>query len=403
MKKISKVISSFLILASFLTLNSCTKQNSRIAEDGTITLVVWESTNGPDEFIRQAGKIYEQSHPKIKIKFVNVELGDAVGQIALDGPAGVGPDVFAAPHDKLGNLAIGGHVLATKNPSEVKEKALGACSTALTYDGVMYGYPVSAETYALFYNKKLISENEVPKTWENLTDWTINFNQNNPEKRGFVMVVGNSYYTIIFTTASGNRLFGESGTDKEHSNINSEKSIKGMKFFQNLRKALDIPAADLDTAIADAAFQSGNAAMHITGLWNVVAFEKAGLDFGVAPLPALPGDDKPSASFSGTRAMFVSAYSDFPEEANDFARFLMSDEMQILRFNLTGAVPSVNVKVDSPYLTGFMKQLDYAFPMPSIPEMNLYWNAMDNASKNIWNGADVKKELDACNSTLVAK
>ena len=176
-----------------------------------------------------------------------------------------------------------------------------------------------------------------------------------------------------------------------------------MKFFQSLRSALDIPANDLDTATVDGAFQSGNAAMHITGLWNVVAFEKAGIDFGVAPLPSLPGEKTPASSFSGTRAMFVSAYTDFPKEAAEFAAFLASDEMQKLRFECTGALPAVDIELESKYAKGFLEQLSYAFPMPSIPEMSMFWEAMNNASKNIWNGADVKAELDACNASMVSK
>ena len=77
--------------------------------------------------------------------------------------------------------------------------------------------------------------------------------------------------------------------------------------------------------------------------------------------------------------------------------------MQKLRFDLTGTVPSINVEVSSPYLGGFMAQLNYAFPMPSIPEMGMYWEAMNNASKNIWDGADVKAELDACNAAILGK
>ena len=373
------------------------------SKNSKVTLTVWESTNGPDEFIRKAGEAYTKTHPNVTIKYVNVELGDAVTQIALDGPAGVGPDLFAAPHDRLGSLVSGGHVLPTANPDSIKKQVLGSCSTALTYNGKMYGYPVSAETYALFYNKKLISEKDLPKTWEDLATWSKNFNAKNPGKYGFVMDVGSGYYTIVFTTADGNRLFGPSGTDTSNTNINSAASVKGMKFFQSLRSALNVPAADLDTSTADAAFQSGTAAMHITGLWNVKPFEDAGVDFGVTTLPALPGDKNPSSSFSGTRAMFVSAYTDHPDEANDFAAFLLTPEMQKLRFDCTGTVPSISVKVSSPYLDGFMKQLQYAFPMPSIPEMGNYWEAMNNASKNIWDGADVKKELDACNAAILGK
>ncbi len=378
--------------------------SAKASGEQKITLTVWESLQGPDEFIKQAGEAYTKQHPNVTIKFVNVELGDAAGQIALDGPAGVGPDLFAAPHDKLGELVSGGHVLPTVNPDQVSNEVLGACATALTYQGKMYGYPESAETYALFYNKKLISDNEVPKTWSELVEWTKKFNAANPGKRGFVMDVGNGYYTIIFTTEKGNRLFGASGADTQNSNLNNAAAVDGMKFFQNMRKEiLDVDANDMTTATVDGDFSSGNAAMHITGLWNVKPFEDAGIDFGVAPIPALPGETNPASSFSGTRAIFVSAYSDHPEEAADFARFLITPEMQQLRFNLTGAMPSINTTVNSKYMAGFLKQLDFAFPMPSIPQMGAFWDAMNNASKNIWNGADVQGELDACNNAIVGK
>jgi arabinogalactan oligomer/maltooligosaccharide transport system substrate-binding protein len=106
--------------------------------------------------------------------------------------------------------------------------------------------------------------------------------------------------------------------------------------------------------------------MHITGFWNVKPFKDAGIDFGVAPLPCFPGNDKPAASFSGTRGMFVSAYSKLPEEAAEFAEFLLTPEMQKLRFTITGAMPAINTEVDSPYIKGFLTQLNYAFPMPSL-------------------------------------
>lgn len=392
-------------LATALVLTGCGKK----AEAGSssskpITITVWESDKGPDEFIQKAGEAYTKLHPNVTVKYVHVELGDAAGQIALDGPAGVGPDLFAAPHDKLGELVSSGHVAPTVDAAAVSSKVLGACSQALTSNGTMYGYPVSAETYALFYNKDLISENDLPKTWDDLAAFSKKFNAANTNKYGFVMDVGNAYYTIVFTTADGNRLFGKSGTDVSSSYLNAPAAVKGMEFFQKtLRPALNVPAADLTTSVADGAFAAGNAAMHITGLWNVKPFQDAGLNFGVAALPALPGDSKPCASFSGTRAMFVSAYVDEAHQAAaaDFAEFLLTEEMQQLRFNITGSMPSINVKVDSPYMPGFIAQLDYAFPMPSIPQMGAFWEAMGNASKNIWDGANVQKELDAANASIL--
>jgi arabinogalactan oligomer/maltooligosaccharide transport system substrate-binding protein len=368
--------------------------------EAKVELTIWESTNGPDEFIRQAGEAYTKLHPNVTIKFVNVELGDSVNQIALDGPAGVGPDLFAAPHDRLGELVANGHVLPTANPDSIKGQLLGACLTATTYNGVEYGYPVSAETYALFYNKALIKENEVPKTWEDMVAYMKNFKVSG--KFPFVMDVGNAYYTILFTTKGGNRLFGSSGTDTQNTNLNSPAAVGGMQFFQSLSGILNVPAADINTSVADGAFQAGNAAMHISGPWNVMNFVNAGLDIGIAPLPSLPGESSPAASFSGTRVMFVSAYSDHPDEANDFGAFLITPEMQQLRANITNTLPAVDTPTNNPYAGGFVEQLNYAFPMPSIPPMARFWDAMNAASANIWNGADVKKELDSCNAVILA-
>lgn len=367
-----------------------------------VELVVWESVDGPDKWIEQAGAAFTAINPNITIKFVNVELGDSSSQIALDGPGGVGPDLFAAPHDKLGELVVGGHVLATQDPEAVAASVLPACSAALTYDGVMYGYPTSAETYALYYNKDLISEDEVPTTWAELYDWTKTFNAANPGKYGFVMDVTSMYYTILFTTKGGNRLFGPSGADVSSSYLATAKAVEGMKEFQKMKDVINLPAADLGTDTADGAFAAGTAAMHISGPWNVSNFKDAGLNYGITTLPALSGESTPAASFSGTRGMFVSAYSTHPTEANMFAKFLITEEMQLLRNEITGALPSIDVAVESEYAKGFIDQLNYAFPMPSVPQMSAFWSAAGSASSNIWDGADVETELKALDDAIVS-
>ncbi|MDR2193126.1 MAG: maltose ABC transporter substrate-binding protein [Treponema sp.] len=401
-------------LLALVVFTGCTKKTESGGADNaaapaeqvkSIVLTVWESTNGPDEFIKQAGEAYTKLHPNVTIKFVNVELGDSHTQIALDGPAGVGPDLFAAPHDTLGELVTNGHILPTANSGAIASQILGACLTATTYGGIQYGYPLSAETYALMYNKSLISENEVPKTWDDMIAFAKNFNQSGGGggNRPFVMDVGNAYYTILFTTLGGNRLFGASGTDTTNTNLNTPAAVSGMQFFQSLRPILNVPAGDLNTSVCDGAFAAGNAAIHISGPWNVKPFTEAGIDLGIAPVPSLPGESTPAATFSGTRVMFVSAYSNHPEEANDFGAFLVTPEMQQLRAKITNTLPSIDTPTGNPYAQGFVDQLNYAFPMPSIPPMAKFWDAMNAASANIWNGADVKQELDACNAAIVSQ
>ena len=140
--------------------------------------------------------------------------------------------------------------------------------------------------------------------------------------------------------------------------------------------------------------------MHITGLWNVKPFEKAGINFGVATIPSLPGESTPAASFSGTRGMYVTACSKHPKEASDFLNFILTPEMQQLRFSLTGSMPSINTSVNSKYMPGFLEQLDYAFPMPSIPAMGKFWSESEKTLRNIWNGSDVEEELKLLNEKI---
>lgn len=367
-----------------------------------ITLKVWESSGQTEEFIKEAGEAFTLKYPNITIEYVNVEVGDANTQIALDGPAGVGADVFAAPHDQIGGMVSGGHLLPVSDEAYVKENALASCIDAVTYDGKLYGYPVAAETYALFYNKDLVADNQIPKTWDDVKAFAEEFNS--AGKYALIWNVADSYYSPMFTGKNGNRLFGAGGSDTSTTYMNTSDAVEGMNVFQSMRSSLDVPAADItDNSVCLAAFTSGNAAMYITGPWNVASCEEAGMNFGVTTLPSLPGESTPSVSFSGARTMQVSAYTDYPAEAQAFAAFCMSEEIQQLRYELTGALPSVNIELNSEYAQGFLQQLEYAFPTPSVPEMSGFWDAMKSACSNIWDGADVQKELDACNAAILAQ
>ena len=55
-----------------------------------------------------------------------------------------------ATQAEAGGLTTEDITLPTVNVDSIKERILGACQTALTKEGTLYGYPVSAETYTLF-------------------------------------------------------------------------------------------------------------------------------------------------------------------------------------------------------------------------------------------------------------
>ena len=110
-----------------------------------------------------AAEDYKKTHPNVSFVYEPVQSTDARTKIEMDGPAGVGADIFVAPHDHIGALVAGGHILPFDDAS-VLDNFIPAALTSAAYEGKNYGYPLAIETYALVYNKDLLPE--APKTWE---------------------------------------------------------------------------------------------------------------------------------------------------------------------------------------------------------------------------------------------
>lgn len=388
-----------------------------IDTESKIELTVWESTGGPDEFIEAAGESFTKLYPNITIKYVNVESADAQTKIALDGPSGNGPDLFAAAHNIMGALVAGGYV--SEIPAGVDEKVKGyvidsAAQGATLVDSEsgeakMYGYPVSVETYALFYNKDIIKDEEVPKTMDDLLTYIEGFDKK--DVNPFVFDAGNAYYSVMFTNTDENHLYGTEGNDLTNTFMNTDDAVKNLQTFVKLSKAVDMPTEDISTKYCDAMFLEGKAAMTITGAWNIKPFSDAKINFGITTIPSLPDYDHPPITFQGVRCMYVSGFSEHQNEAAAFGEFLGTPEMQKLRYDLTGTVPAADIEVDDEngYIAAMNAQLEYSYPMPNNAQASKFWTPFGSAYANIWNGkvdgddASIKAELDAANQTAIKK
>lgn len=365
-------------------------------------LKVWESAGAEKTFVNFVIKEYRKVNKNVKITYEPVESTDARAKIELDGPAGVGADVFVTPHDHIGALVQGGHVLPVDDADTYMADFLDMARVGATYDGVVYGYPLGSETYALFYNKDLLKE--APKTWDEVVAYAKTFNNKAENKYALVWPVADGYYGYMFMESFGAPLFGPNGNDRKQHNLNSPAAIKGLTYFQNLRKQiLDIPAADASGDFCNAEFTEGKAAMIITGPWKINDFKKAGINFGITTVPAFPGTDHPANTFAGVRLAYVSSYSEFPEEAKAFAKFMTSKEMLEKRFDITDQIPPrKDIVTNNELSNGIKAQLEYATPMPTIPQLGTYWNAMGSAYSGIWDGDNVKTALDAAAASMEA-
>ena len=395
-----KIVCAAVALAMLAPLNMFAARNTRSKKSsGKVTIKVWESDDSAKKYVEWAAKEFMKTHKNVKIEYEHVESTDARAKIELDGPAGVGADVFVAPHDHIGALVNGGHVAENTNSSYIGQ-FVNAAQVASTYNGKVYGYPIGIETYALFYNKDLIKN--PPKTWEEIIEFSKSFNNESERKYALVWPVADGYYDYMFMSSYGAQLFGPAGNDRKQHNINSEEAVKGLQYFQSLRKKLlNVPSADMTGDFCDSSFTSGKAAMLITGPWKIEQLTRLKMNFGIAPLPAFPGMSQPATSFSGVRLAFVSSYSEHPTEAAEFADFLTQKANLEKRFELTRQIPPrKDIKTNDPLSNGILEQTKYAIPMPTIPQMNTYWSAMGAAYAGIWDGDDVVKDLNGAAAAM---
>jgi len=330
---------------------------------------------------------------------------DAPGKLATDGPAGIGADVFAAPHDKTGELVASG--LIQENDlfaDRIRNEFMQGAVDAVSFQGVVYGYPTGIETYALFYNKEYVKE--PPKTYQDIVEFAKEFNDLASNRFGFMWDVGNAYYSHSFVAGYGGYVFGKGGTDKDDIGLNSKEAVEGAKFLVSLKEILPLKSDDTNYQVMDGMFKEGKAAMIINGPWAVRGYQEAGVDFGIAPLPLLPNGEHP-ASFSGVRTMFVSAYTKYPNAAKLFADFITSEEMLLKRYEITKQIPpmkslmNADIIKSDPYAAPFLEQAQFAVPMPSIPQMGVVWEPYARAFQVMWNdGVDPQKALDEAVQTI---
>ena len=359
--------------------------NSEIAAEksaeGRITgnLLVWLDNKDWAEAVIAA---FNRHYPDVTVKFENVGNVDSRGKVSLDGPAGIGPDVFLMPHDHIGNAIIDDICLSL--PVEMQQKyselLLRASIKTCTSNGELFAIPISTENIAFFYNKQLLGNTPVPQTFEDVINFAQRWNNPADNKYALRWQVDDSYHNYFFLTAFGMHLFGPNMDDFRSPGFDSDGAKRGMEFHNSLRMYYNVNTADATWDSTVAAFQRGEVPFTITGPWAIGDALKNHVDFGVTKLPTIDGNQP--RCFSGNIVAAVSSYSKNIPASLAFVDFLASVEGATIQFKLTGKLAAYNDISgieglrDNKYLLGIMEQAPFADPMPVIPEVNQMWDAL---------------------------
>jgi arabinogalactan oligomer/maltooligosaccharide transport system substrate-binding protein len=346
--------------------------------------------------MQEAAKQFQEKYG-VEVVYEEVGHTETVGKLILDGPAGVGADVYAAPHDKMGEVYANGLALENDIAGYADQFLEVSTRVGIAEDGKLYNFPLAFETYALFYNKDILDT--PPTTWDEIIAFAETFNDPANNKFAAMWEAANAYYGFAFLSSAG-PLFGPNGTDKTKLLTDTPEAVDAMKYYQTLRsKVFDVPAADTTYDAMMTAFKEGKAAMILNGPWAIKDISDAGVNFGIVPFPKLEGGKDP-LTFSGIRVLHVSSYTKYPNAAKAFAYFASVDLAET-RVEMTGDVPVLNgLQIDDEHRLAIQAAGENAFPMPSIPAMNAYWPVMAEVFTNIWDGKDVVSELNGATAAL---
>ena len=368
------------------TIANAAQAEEIIAAGGSVIRIWADNLRMPA--LRQVETAFEDEYG-VELLLEQVGFGDIRRLLSTAGPAGEGPDIIIGAHDWLGELTAGGLIAPVDLGDRASEFAPAAIR-AFTYAGDLYGMPVNTENVALFINTDLVPE--CPATWTEVHDISSELHTADAEQYGFVRMEGDPYHFYPIQTAFGGYIFGqdEQGSyDPTNVGVGDPGSIAAAQWYETMvTEGLQPPAMDWDTM--HLWFESGQAAMLVTGPWVTDRIVESGIPFQICPIPG--ETEEAGRPFLGAHGFMISAFANDPLLAQIFlTEFVATPEVMMAMYEGNPRPPAFLATLDAvedEYITAFGVAGANADPMPAIPEMASVWDAWGNAVVIISQGAD---------------
>jgi multiple sugar transport system substrate-binding protein len=274
------------------------------------------------------------------------------------------------------------------------------------WNGNLYGMPMNFTTLLLYWNKDMFREagldpEQLPRNWEEWMDYAVRLTvdengDGTPEQYGYAIA---DHATIpmwpILLWGNGGDVVSPDGEVL----LDSPETIEAVQLWADLIRNQKISPVGLAGADADKLFQSKKAAMEVVGPWMTNGFEQAGIEFGLAMVPAGPGEQ---VTLGTGVAFAVNANTSEAEReaAREFFEFWNSEESQVFWATETG-FPPTRTDIDpgqlqgNPYVAEFAEHANktrfYLMGVSDVQQINA--NVFEPAIQRILNGGDVETVL----------
>ncbi|MEV0403093.1 extracellular solute-binding protein [Actinoallomurus sp. NPDC050550] len=261
------------------------------AQGGTFT--IWDPypqyDNGSD-WVKLLDKCGAQAG--VSVKRTGFDTSDLTNKVLLAAQQGNAPDVLVVDNPVVSTLAEGG-ILTTTAENKLDTSAIAPNLLAAGQrGGKTYGVPIGANTLALYYNKKVLAKAGVDiasvKDWTSLTAAL--------QKVKAAGKKGITFSAIGTEEGSFQFLPWFWGAGAQLTKLDSPEGVSAVTLWTDWLKKGYAPNSVINNTQTTSwqEFAAGDYAFAENGTWQLAGAKKAGLSYGIIPIPGRNGGTAPA-------------------------------------------------------------------------------------------------------------
>ena len=393
MKVKKKLFGGFWILLLVVILAACSgdseadgndkeSDDSNSDEQVTLTYARGVDTTGATEVLAEA---FEKEHPNIKIEFQEMpsDSGEQHDQyVTAFSAKSAEIDVFDADVIWPAEFAQADYALDLDRFIEADDIDMDAyfegTVKAGNFKGKQWAMPKFTDAGVLFYRTDIVDD--PPETWDELIEQADELKGEKDTEFGYLMQAS-QYEGLITNAVEYIGAYGGAVLDEdENVVVDSPETVKAIEQMQEIVGSDFVPSNILNfTEIeTESAFIEGNAVFarnwpYLQASSNDEDKSKVAGNVGFTTLPA--GDDGSASALGGWMSM-INRYSEHPEEAWEFVKFMTGPEGQKITAVDGGSAPTLvdlydDEEVQDAGVTfsepDFVEVLENAIPRPVSP------------------------------------
>lgn len=384
-KKLAMLMAVIMGLSVF---SGCGRTEQSVPKEGeveSIRLMVWapsgDQSKEKGEWLQTCCNAFAEQHPEYDIQFVYGVMDEATAASTVAQDPEASADVFMYAND---NIPVLTDAQAAAKFGGIYEDQIVSMNSEAVVDsvrsgGYLYGVPTTTNTWFMYYDKRVFSEEDVKNLDTMLEKGVVSF------------PFTNSWYLPAFYVGNGCTLFGD-GTDEV-----AGVDFSGDKATDVTNYLIDLLANPNFVVDADgsgiAGMRDGSINAMFSGSWDAGNIEEIlGENMGIAALPTftLNGEEKQMMSYAGSKAVGVNATSKHMVAAIQLAIYLGSADAQRLHYELETVVPCNTELLKDPDISSDLvvnAQNDTfnrtSILQPTVGAMANCWSPVENMGKGI--------------------